>query len=420
MDNFLIYGGEKLFGSIKLDCAKNAYLPIMAASIMTEEEVVLKNVPNYLDIHNMIKILKHIGMCVEIKDNDLHIVGKNIKNCFIPTILAKGLRSSIFVLGPLLSRIKKAKVAYPGGCDIGLRPIDLHLKGLSELGVNICESHGYIVCDGQNMKSGIVHLDYPSVGATENIMMASIFLSGETIIRNAAKEPEIVDLQNFLNFLGAKICGAGTDTIKIYGVKKLGGGTYTPIPDRIVGGTLLIACAMCGGKITIENCNTEHFLSLIYKLQKSGCKIKYKSDKITIESKGNLKAVGLIETLPYPGFPTDLQSQMLAMQAISKGHSIIKENLFETRFKFAMELKKMGANLKICGQTAFVCGVEKLMGADVYASDLRGGAALVLAGLCAQGYTTVHNVHHIDRGYQNLEKQLSSLGAKISRQSEEL
>lgn len=323
------------------------------------------------------------------------------------------------MLGPLVSKFGYAKIAYPGGCDIGLRPIDIHLKGLKELGVKIVEKHGYILCDGKDMKGANINLDYPSVGATENLMMAAVLTKGTTKITNSAKEPEIVDLQNFLNVMGAKISGAGTDTITIEGVKSLGGAVYTPIPDRIICGTVLIACAMCGGKVTIKNCILEHFVSLAHKLQKSGCKLYINNDKITLESSGKLKSVGLIETLPYPGFPTDLQAQMLAMQTISEGYTIIKENLFETRFKFASELKKMGANIKVNGQTAFVCGTKKLQGADVYASDLRGGAALVLAGLCAEGYTTVHNIYHIDRGYENLEKLFSALGAKIQRQSEE-
>ena len=420
MDKFIIYGGEKLYGNIKLGCAKNAYLPIMAASILAEEEVVLKDVPNYVDIFNMMKILNHIGIKTQIMDKNLVINSNNIHSYCINEKLAKELRSRIFVLGPLLSKVKKAKVAYPGGCEIGIRPIDLHIKGLKELGAKIEERHGFIYCDGSKMKSAEISLDYPSVGATENIMMAAVKLKGVTKIHNSAKEPEIVDLQNFLNEMGANIFGAGTDEITICGVEKLGGCTYLPIPDRIIGGTLLIACAMCGGKVTLENCRYEHFLSLINKLRKSGCKMICENDKITIESKGKLKTVSFVETMPYPGFPTDLQSQILAMQTISKGECIIKENLFETRFKFALELLKMGANLKISGQTAFVCGVKQLLGSDVYATDLRGGAALVLAGLCAKGYTTVHNVFHIDRGYDNFEQMLSSIGAKIIRESEEV
>ncbi len=418
MDKFLIYGGEKLFGTVKLDCAKNAILPIMAASIMADD-VTLLDVPDYLDIQNMEKILSFLGIKVTRKNKVMHISTIGLNNYFVPITLAKELRSSIFVLGPLLSKLKKAKVAYPGGCEIGLRPIDLHLKGLQELGVKIEESHGYIFCDGSKMKSGVVNLDFQSVGATENIMMASVLLEGKTIIHNPAKEPEIVDLQNFLNSLGAHISGAGTDNIEIIGTSRLGSTTYSPISDRIICGTMLIACAMCGGKIVVENARPEHFFSLINKLQKSGCKINLNNDKITIESKGKLKSVGLIKTLPYPGFPTDLMPQMLAMQTISKGCCVVQENLFETRFKFAQELLKMGAKITIKDRIAFVCGVKNLSGADVFAHDLRGGAALVLAGLCAKGYTTVHNVYHIDRGYNHLENTLSSLGAKIIRQSEE-
>lgn len=419
MEKFIIYGGQKLFGKLEICPAKNSFLPILAASLLSGDEVILKNCPNFLDIKNMIKILNFLNIQTNFQSKKLHINAKNAQNGFISHNLTKDIRASIFMLGPLVSKFGFAKIAYPGGCDIGLRPIDIHLKGLKELGVKIVEKHGYILCDGKNMKSANINLDYPSVGATENLMMAAVLTKGTTKITNSAKEPEIVDLQNFLNVMGAKISGAGTDTITIEGVKSLNGAVYTPIPDRIICGTVLIACAMCGGRVTINNCISNHFLSLIHKLQKSGCKIDIKNDKITIESSGKLNSVGLIETLPYPGFPTDLQAQMLAMQTISQGYTIIKENLFETRFKFASELTKMGANIKVNGQTAFVCGTKKLQGADVYASDLRGGAALVLAGLCAEGYTTVHNIYHIDRGYENLEILFSALGAKIQRQSEE-
>ena len=419
MEKFIIYGGQKLFGEVEICPAKNSFLPILAASLLSGDKVVLKNCPNFLDIKNMIKILNFLNIQTNFQLKNLHINAKNAQNAFISHSLTKDIRSSIFMLGPLVSKFGYAKIAYPGGCDIGLRPIDIHLKGLKELGVKIVEKHGYILCDGKDMKGANINLDYPSVGATENLMMAAVLTKGTTKITNSAKEPEIVDLQNFLNVMGAKISGAGTDTITIEGVKSLGGAVYTPIPDRIICGTVLIACAMCGGKVTIKNCILEHFISLAHKLQKSGCKLYINNDKITLESSGKLKSVGLIETLPYPGFPTDLQAQMLAMQTISEGYTIIKENLFETRFKFASELKKMGANIKVNGQTAFVCGTKKLQGADVYASDLRGGAALVLAGLCAEGYTTVHNIYHIDRGYENLEKLFSALGAKIQRQSEE-
>ncbi len=419
MDKFFITGGQKLFGTIDVDSSKNAILPILAASILCEDKIVLKKCPKFSDVKNMCNILKSLGIGILEQDETLYINAQTASNFYIPENLAKEIRSSIFTLGALLGRFKKAKVAYPGGCDIGLRPIDLHLKGLKDLGVKVVESHGYIYCDGSKMKGDVVHLDFPSVGATENLVMAGVLAKGTTHIINAAKEPEIVDLQNFINAMGGKVSGAGTSVIKVEGVKRLHGCTYTPIPDRIIAGTYLIACAMTGGKITVCGCIPQHFSSLSNKLQKSGCKIDIKNDKITIESSGILKSCGFIETATYPGFSTDLQAQMLALQTICSGTSIIKENLFETRFKFVPELKKMGANIIVNQQTACIFSEKKLLGADVYATDLRGGAALVLAGLCAEGYTTVNNVFHIDRGYANLEEKLSSLGAKIKRISGE-
>jgi len=418
MDKFIITGGERLNGAVQVDSAKNAYLPILAATILCDDKIVLKKCPDFVDIKNMSLILEKLGLGVAKQENILYIDGSKANKWFIPVELAKELRSSIFALGALLGRFRQARVSYPGGCDIGLRPIDLHLKGLRDLGVKIVESHGYINCDGSNMKGGTVHLDSPSVGATENIMMAGVLARGTTTIINAAKEPEIVDLQNFINAMGGKVSGAGTSVVTVEGVKNLHGCEWTPIPDRIIAGTYLIAGAITGGEIMVEGCIPQHFSSLYNKLQKSGCKIKVFSDKIYLESSGRLKAVSFIETTPYPGFPTDLQAQMLTLQAVSRGSCIVQENLFETRFKFVPELTKMGANIKVNHQTAYVTGVKTLLGAEVYSSDLRGGVALVLAGLCAQGYTTVHNIYHIERGYANIEQVLTKLGAKIKRESE--
>lgn len=418
MDKLIITGGERLLGEIEVDSAKNAYLPILSACILCGDKITLRKCPNFVDIKNMCKILERLGLEVTKEDDTLHIDGSGADKTFIPTKLAKEIRSSIFTLGALLGRLKKARVAYPGGCDIGLRPIDLHLKGLRDLGVKIDESHGYINCDASTMKGSVVHLDYPSVGATENLMMAGVLAKGTTTIINAAKEPEIVDLQNFINAMGGKVCGAGSSVITIVGVKELHGCDYTPIPDRIIAGTYLLMGAMTGGEIMVKNCIPQHFSSLSNKLQKSGCKLKVFNDKILIESSGRLKSVNFIETMPYPGFPTDLQAQILTLQAVSKGSCVIKENLFETRFKFVPELIKMGANIKVNQQMAFVNGVKHLYGADVFATDLRGGVALVMAGLCAEGYTTVNNVFHIDRGYDAIEKNLQKLGAKIKRESE--
>ena len=321
------------------------------------------------------------------------------------------------MLGPLIARFKHAKVAYPGGCNIGTRPIDLHIKGLQSLNVKIEEKHGYIFCDATNILSGEVHLDFPSVGATENIIMASVFSKGTTTIYNAAKEPEIEDLQNFINAMGGKVCGAGTSTITIEGVKKLHGITYTPIPDRIITGTYLIACAAASGKVCLTNTNPNHNTALISKLKQSGCKMQIKNDKITLEATHRQKSISKIETLPYPGFPTDLQSQILTLQTISKGTSVIIENLFETRFKIYTELTKMGADIIIKDRMALINGVKALYGANVTAPDLRSGAGLIIAGICAEGYTTINDIYHIDRGYLKIENDLNLLGANIKRLS---
>ncbi len=413
-----IEGGEKLNGECEISTAKNSILPILAGSIMCGEPLVVKKCTLYSDTWHMLKILESVGARIKIVGEDVYIDGENIENHYIDEIYTKKIRSSIFMLGPLLSRLRKAKVSYPGGCNIGLRPIDLHLKGLRDLNVKIEERHGFIYCDGSNMKAGEVHLDFPSVGATENLIMASVFLKGNTTIYNVAKEPEIVDLANFLNSMGAHISGAGTSEIVISGVNKLHGVQYTPIPDRIVAGTYMIACAMAGGKICLKNAVAEHNLSLISKLRQSGVTISNKRDFVVVTAKSRAKCVPIIETMPYPGFATDLQSQILTLQTVSKGASVICENLFETRYKICTELIKMGADITLKDKTAVVKGVPKLYGASVVASDLRGGAGLVLAGLSASGYTTVHDIHHIDRGYYEIEQDLTSLGAKIIRKSE--
>lgn len=415
MDKFLIKGGKKLKGAIKVTPAKNAYLPILAGCILSEKPIILHDCPNYIDIINMNKILANLGGNIDFNEKNLIVDCSSLNSSSIPHDLASVLRSSIFSLGSILGRFKHAKVAYPGGCEIGARPIDLHIKGLKALNVKIIDKHGYLTCDGRNMRGARVNLDFPSVGATENIMLAAVLTKGETEIINAAKEPEIIDLANFLNSLGAKISGAGTSTIKIIGVKKLNGGEYTPMPDRIIAGTYLIAGLMTGGNIEIKNFRAEDNIALLEKVKKTACNIKLENDILTLKSEGRLKSINKIETSPYPGFPTDLQAQFLALQSISKGTSMIVENLFESRFKHVPELVKMGAKITVKDRTAVVHGVEKLYGADVNATDLRGGVALVLAGLVAEGYTTVNNIKHIDRGYYHLENELSNLGAEISR-----
>lgn len=417
MDKFVIKGGRRLAGEIGVEASKNSILPIIAASILTKEEVVIRNVPEITDLFKMLEILKSLGGEVFYDKQDKIVIIKNagINNFEIPEKLASELRSSFFMLGPMISRFKKARVAYPGGCDIGSRPIDLHLFGLRELNVRVSEDYGYIACDGSAMKPSVIHLDFPSVGATENLMMAAVLLQGETIILNPAKEPEIVDLQNFINLLGGKICGAGTNKIVIKGVKKLSGGVFTPMPDRIVAGTYMIAAAMTKGSVSIKNINPEYVFSLINKLRKSGCNIKINSGIINVENFRRPHAISF-ETQPYPGFPTDLQPQLSVLETISKGMSVVTENLFETRFRHLQEMMKMGASITFRDRTAIIKGVKKLHSANVVAFDLRGGAALTLAGLVADGTTIVENVGFIDRGYDGLEEKLRLLGADIIRE----
>lgn len=416
MSKFIIEGGRQLFGKINVPGAKNSVLPLLAASILTDELVVIKNCPNISDVVNMLKILQSLGCKTTFENGVVTVDSSNISSEVVKQELAHELRSSIFLLGSILSRFKKATLSYPGGCEIGQRPIDIHLKGLEELGVEVKEKGGLIFCKcDKNIKDAQIVLDIPSVGATENLMMASVFAKGTVKIKNVAREPEIVDLQDFLNKMGAKISGAGTSEIEICGVKKLHGVQFTPIGDRIVVGTYMIASAMCGGSLQFDGINFEHLSSLISKLSKTTCNIVCKNDIITIKSGGRHKKLGKIDTMYYPGFPTDLQSQITALACVCDGISIITENIFETRFKQIPEFKKMGAKVEVKGRTAIFEGVANLNGAEVKAEDLRGGASLVLAGLFANGETTVCDIKHIDRGYENMEVVLQSLGANIYR-----
>jgi len=415
MEKYIINGGNKLYGNVEIQSAKNSVLPILAASVLTDEKVTLVNVPHISDVRNMVNILSCLG-CKAVYDGNNIIIDSSSADCFeIPSALAHELRSSVFLLGSVISRFRSAKIAYPGGCDIGLRPVDLHLTGLKRLGVKITEKNGYILCKCDKLSGNEIMLDCPSVGATENIMLAAVKAEGVTVIKNAAREPEIEDLQNFLNLIGAKVAGAGSGTVVIEGVKSLSGCEYKPIPDRIEAGTFLIGAAMCGGEITAEGVYPENISSLIHKLTENGCKIRIDNDKIVLENHRKLTSVKTIETQPYPGFPTDLQAQFTALCCICTGHSIVTENLFETRFKYVPELRKMGADVTVFGRNAFVRGVDKFKGAQVLAHDLRGGAALVLAGLAAEGRSEVMDISHIDRGYGSFEYKLRKLGADIVR-----
>ncbi len=415
MDKYIINGGEKLYGSVEIQSAKNTVLPLLAASVLTDETVKLRKVPAINDVENMMRILTEVGCKIKRQKDCVIIDSANAASHEIPMQLTKELRSSVFMLGSVLTRFRRAKISYPGGCDIGLRPIDLHLSGLKRLGVEIVEKDGFIHCEANCLKGAEILLDFPSVGATENIILAAVKAEGITVIRNAAKEPEIIDLQRFLNAMGANIRGAGGGTVVVEGVKRLHGVEYTPIGDRIEAGTFLIAAATCGGEIETQGVPPENIAALLHKLRENGCKIHIKSDKIILSNNGRLKAVDLVETMPFPGFPTDMQAQYASLCCVAEGATLIVENLFETRYRYAAELKRMGADITVRDRTAFIRGVPRLHGADVAASDLRGGAALVLAGLSAEGQSTVCNLFHVDRGYADFEGKLRKLGAKIRR-----
>lgn len=413
MKKIVICGGKQLNGEVEVHTAKNSILPILAAVILAKGCCVINNCPPLSDVMTMLELLKDIGCKVEYNKNKVHIETTNISNFLMNEDVMHRLRSSIFILGPLLARLKRAELGYPGGCDIGIRPIDLHLMGLRKLGATVLENEGHITCFCEKLIGAEIYLDYPSVGATENIMMASSLAEGTTVIINAAKEPEIVDLQDFINKMGGKISGAGTGRIVIHGVKELRGCEYTPIPDRIVAGTFMIATAACGGNVYIKNGKKEHLSYLIEKLKDGGVEFEEKNPGFLVKAKKRFNSSNIIETMPYPGFPTDLQSPMMALQATAKGTCILIENVFENRFRLAGELKKMGADITIKDRMAVIKGVEKLSGTTVYTHDLRGGAALIIAGLQAKGITVIKDYGLIDRGYFEFEKQLKNLGSEI-------
>ncbi len=414
-EKLIINGGRKLLGSVQVDTSKNALLPILAACSLCEGEILLRDYVDLTDIIYMREILSLLNIKSALSGKELYIDAKDVQNAKITHELTSGLRASIFILGALLGRFRNAVIARPGGCKIGSRPIDIFLKSFKTLGVRIVDRHGYLYCYGENLHAGEVVLDFPSVGATESLMMCACLLDGVTTLKNVAKEPEIVDLQNFINSMGGRVFGAGTDCIKIFGVRKLHGTQYSVMPDRIVAGTYLIAAATCGGDVLIERAIQQHNESLLSFLKQSACLVNIKNDKIRLRARKRPVSIEKIQTWPYPFFPTDLQPQMMALQSVSKGVCLLQENLFENRFGAAGELNKMGANIVIKDRTALIKGVEKLYGADVFASDLRAGASLLIAGMAAEGYTTVHNLHYIDRGYEKIEEKYRLLGADIVR-----
>lgn len=415
MKRYVIDGGKKLEGTTYVSGSKNASLPIIAATILNGEISKLYNVPNIHDTKMMYNILKILGCKVKKTNNKIVIDSSKIKEVEIPENLMQEMRSSVIIAGALLARKKEAIFTYPGGCDIGSRPIDLHIKAFEKLGIKVEEESGYIHCKADEIVGNDIGLDFPSVGATENVMLASVFAKGTTRIINAAMEPEIIDLQNALNSMGAKISGAGTNNIIIKGVEKLKNLSYNIIPDRIEAGTLLCAAAITGGNITLQKVIPQHIETLTNKLQEMGCSLKISKNEIILKAPKRLKPVD-IKTLPYPGFPTDMQSVLGTTVAVAKGTSIITENIFENRFKYLSELKKMGAKVTIEGRTAVIKGVRKLSKANVRATDLRGGAALVIAGLNAKGRTTVENIEYILRGYEDFDRKLQSLGANIYKE----
>lgn len=413
MDLIRLSGGRKLSGVADAGCAKNAVLPILAACLLSGAPVTLTGFPMLTDTRNMLRILETLGCRCALDGREAVIDASKADRYEMPEALSKLLRSSIFMMGPMLGRFRRATVTYPGGCEIGLRPIELHLRGLAALGVVIREAHGMIYLDGENLRGGEVQLDFPSVGATENVMMAGVLARGTTRIHNAAREPEIQDLERFINALGGKVSGAGSDTITVEGVEALGGATYRPITDRIVAGTILAAAAITGGSARVPDAVPGDMGAVLGKLRQAGCRIDTDGPGVYLEAPERLKPVD-ISTQPFPGFPTDMQAQLMALAAVADGASVIVENVFENRFTHAPELRRMGAEILVVNRTAVVRG-GRLTGARVAAKDLRGGAALVLAGLAAEGVTEIEHVELIDRGYESIERTMSLLGADIRR-----
>ena len=412
MSKFIIQGGKKLEGEVRISGSKNAALPIIAATVLVKGKTTLYNVPNIQDVQTMFQIIKDIGGKVTKKNNKVIIDTSKIHTYEIPENLMRKMRSSVILAGAIIGKYNKANFSYPGGCERGSRPIDLHLKGFEKLGINIKEEYGEIICNAEKIIGAQIHLDFPSVGATENIILSACLAEGTTILTNAAKEPEIEDLVKFLNKAGAKIKGAGTDRIEIAGVKKLTEISYNIMPDRIEAGTYLVAGAITGGNVRIANANPMHIEPILNKLEEANCILEIGKDYVQIKAPRRIKSVD-IKTMPYPGFPTDMQSIFGALLSTAKGTSIITENIFENRYKYVQELNRMGARINVEGRTAIIKGTKRIQGANVVASDLRGGVALIIEALAAKGVTQVDNVHYILRGYENIEEKLKKLGVKI-------
>ncbi len=418
LEKIFVRGGKRLSGAVKIDGAKNAVLPVIAASILASRGVSrIENVPALADVYTINEVLRHLGAEVDFEGESISINAQGELDSEAPFEYVRKMRASFFILGPLLARIGHAKIALPGGCAIGQRPIDQHLKGFEAMGATVNTGNGYIEASVPgSLKGANIYLDFPSVGATENIMMAAVLARGETVINNAAQEPEIECLADYLVAMGAKIKGAGSSTIRIQGVRSLRGVTHEVIPDRIEAGTYMIAAAITGGNVLVENAIPDHLRPLISKLEEMGVEVNQEFNGIRVIGPDILKPVD-IKTLPHPGFPTDLQSQMMALLLKAKGTSVITETVFENRFMHVEEFRRMNAEIKIESRSAIVSGPCKLQGAEVSATDLRAGAALVLAGLIAEGTTRVTDLHHIDRGYVDLTGKLEKLGASVERLS---
>ena len=415
MESYIVEGGNRLEGTVSISGSKNAALPILAATILNEGTSVIENCPDIHDVKMMCTILEELGAKIERKGATVTVDTSGIHKTEIPAHLMREMRSSVIIAGALIGRFGKCIFTYPGGCEIGARPINMHIDAFKQLGVEIKEEYGYISCNCETLKATDITLDFPSVGATENIMLASCLAQGTTYIRNVAREPEIKDLQDFLNEMGAKIKGAGSNTIVVNGVHKLHEVRHRVIPDRIETGTYLCMVAATLGEADLVNVEPEHVAAIIHKLRRIGIKIKTAHNLINVESNHRILPA-MIKTNPYPGFPTDMQSQITALLSTAKGTSIVVENIFENRFKYVNELIRMGANISVEGKTAVIQGVSKLYGTEVETKDLRGGAALVLAGLIAEGVTNVTGIHYLERGYEKLTEKLTIIGAKIRKE----
>lgn len=420
MDKLIINGGKPLFGDVNISGAKNSALPIMAATILSSDNVTLANVPHLKDVTTMMELLGQLGAKLVVEEKmQVSVDASEINNLVAPYELVKTMRASILVLGPMLGRFGKADVSLPGGCAIGTRPVDLHLKALRTMGADINVKNGFIHarCPNGRLVGKTLVFDTVTVTGTENIIMAATLAEGKTIIKNAAREPEVTDLINFLNKLGAKITGAGTHTIEVEGVESLSGGSYTVMPDRIEAGTYLTAAALTRGRVTVKNVRPDNLLSMLCKFEEAGAALTIDTDSVTLDMHGARPQAVDILTAPYPGLATDMQAQFMAMNTVSDGTSTVIENIFENRFMHVHELQRMGANIRLNGNAAMITGIEKLNGAPVMATDLRASASLILAGLAAEGETTVERIYHVDRGYERIEEKLSMLGADIKRSS---